>query len=238
VESDTQEMATPDDALHADRLDPASVPEHLLQILNDALTQQSSISKEKRGRLVQMIIQCSMEEFESLSKSDMSTDHGPRVDGDGMPPRDMISVYNDIAQNSDSCIPAFRQRILYIELYLAYKRQVVPLKEERERTRKRRKRQLAAGEKVDPLPNRGQMTKTVVLDKIISSSNVQYSASQKQLRTRLETYIAFGDTLKSLADNLGLGITLALPSATVQRCDLKATFRSRSSYNCGLDPSE
>jgi hypothetical protein len=238
MESSTLETTKLDDALHTNLLDLRGIADDKSLVLAEALTQPNPVSNQRRRRLVQMIAQCSTEDFESLSQSEKLDNRVWKGNGDCTPKRDILTLVDEIEQNVDFCFPALRQRLLLIELYLSYEEKVGLQQEERERTRKRRKRESAAGHKLGPKSDPPKSIKNLVLDSIITSTDVLSPQRQRTLRSRVTSYIDFGATLHFLATKLGPGVLPALPSAAVQPCDLKVTSKSLTSLNCRLDPSE
>jgi hypothetical protein len=213
-----------------------------VQIVQRALEDSDcTLTKDRRWRILQMIMQCSIENFENLVAAPQDTlSPAPlTISADQINSFNAILLLvNELQESSkEFLLPCLHYRMRLIELHVFFESRIHHEKIQISRTRAIRKRQQAAGEKLDALPKFGMMPRNRVLDAIIALDKNE-PLLQKRLRRRLTTYVNSGSILYLLALQLGLGLLLALPSSSVYHCDLKL-HPLNSPRDCKpLEPSE
>jgi hypothetical protein len=196
---------------------------------------QDSIAQEKKWRLLQMILQCSMNSYEA------------RITLPSPQPSPMIwltpeaKIYGLVTELDRSIeqyfFPTLHRRLRLIELHVSFESQVELEHQRKSRERSIRNRESAGGKKLERLPQSGKSPKNCVLDKIIDAGPSQ-SSSQRNLRKKLLTLIHLGSVLHLMVCNLGLGVLLALPPCTVHQYDLKLQSLHTVEHRRPIEPTE
>jgi hypothetical protein len=193
-----------------------------------------SIAQEKKWRLLEMVMQCSMKGYDDRTAV-------PALQTSAVNRTKSATEIQDLIIELDRSIeqyffPSLHYRLRLIELHVWFETQVRLEQKRKSKERAIRKREFAAGEKPAPLKQSGISVRNLVLDMIINAGTVQLP-SQRNLRKKMNTFMKLGSVLHLLVCNVGLGILLALPSCTVYQCDLKLQS-STIEHHKPLEPSE
>lgn len=231
------------DDIRTQCLNLADLPTATRKFVDEAFSDvQCSLSIDKKARILQMIMQCSLDNLVTLTESSedrvsVSLYDGSRETTFATSAMHLLSRIQH--SGADFCLPTLRQRLLCMELAILYHKEVMKVSAMMAQGRVRRKRAYAQGEKLDSLPDSGKSAKTRVLDSILQGLDPKEPSTRK-VRDRLYTYVRIGSNLDYLAHALGFGILLILPVSTTQPCDfhLMFTFSERDYAHQPLEPSE
>jgi hypothetical protein len=194
-----------------------------------------SITQERKWRLLQMVMQCSMKSYDDRNTS-------PALQTSTVNRSAPASEIHDLVTELDRSMeqyffPSLHYRLRLIELHVWFETQVRLEHERKLKEMAIRRREFAAGEKPAPLNQSGIRAKNIVLDMIINAGNSKLP-SYGNLRKKINTFMKLGSVLHLLVCNLGLGILLALPSCTVYQHDLKLQSSTPVEHHRPLEPSE
>jgi hypothetical protein len=212
------------------------IDEHHVKTIKQALA-DNSLAEERRWRIVQMIMQCSIPDFEQLAFAHKVLP--PPFKHESTPAKNILLLMEKLQRtSSEYFLPALQHRMRLMELHVAFENQVRHEETQMRHNLAVRKRLSAAGEKLERLPNSGMSAKNRALDAIIAVEGDDNKTAQKRLRKQMETYTSYGANLKFLVLKLGLGLLLALPSCTVHQCDFKLRPSFSSQDEKHIEPSE
>jgi hypothetical protein len=191
--------------------------------LHKALADTSLPSQERKARIIQMILQCSADEFERL----LANGSASHVAGDELQIRNGVSnifaLVEQIEDSTDIYLRVLRSRFLLIKLHSVFTKQMKDLARRRGNARVLRRREKSAGLTPGPLPSGSRTTlKNAVMDRIIATIPGTESQSQRSWRARLTRHLQVAETYSSMMSNLGYGILLGLPYKEAAPCDLRS----------------
>jgi hypothetical protein len=194
-----------------------------------------SIAQEKKWRLLQMVMQCSIKSYDDRINS-------PALQASAVNRPTSATEIHDLVMELDRTVeqyffPSLHYRLRLIELHVWFETQVRLEHERRLRVRRIRRREFASGDKPAPLIRSGMQPRSIVLDMVVNAGTIQ-SSSQRNLRKKMSTFMKLGSVLHLLVCNLGLGILLALPACTIYQCDLKLQSSTPVEHYRPLEPSE
>lgn len=183
-----------------------------------------------------MIMECSLEDSKYDSReitpsTQICTPSAPEI-------RDIKDVMQDLDRSArEFSLPILRRRVLFMEIDFIFRDQLRKEQRDMDHTRQIRKRAKARGERLDPLPDGGKTVRIRALEKLAESLGNTKAATQKE-RAHLRTCIQYGATLNDIGFRLGFGVLLALPTSTVDACNLKLSLLCCKGLESPLEPTE
>jgi hypothetical protein len=191
--------------------------------LHTALADVSLPSQSRKARILQLILQCSADEFERL----LANGPASHVARDELQIRNGVSnifaLVEQIEDSTDMYLHALRSRFLLIKLHSFFTKQMQDLARQRKHDRVLRRREKASGHTPGPLPSgSGTKLKNAVMDRIIETIPGTESQSQRSWRARLTRHLRVAERYSSMMSNLGYGILLGIPYKEAAPCDLKS----------------
>ncbi len=217
---------TPDDVVHGALLDDIG-----------------SLTSERKCRLLQMIMQCSLSDLTALQTLD---DTSPLSTIASMATTMKYIVTEITTGRKHFVLPALRQRLLHIYLVTLYHSEIqrveaemkqqaeesVRLQNSKRKDRKKNTADISKTSEMSRPKTRGKSARNRVLDSIIKEQDEE---PDRKLRDRLIKYLDIGSRLNHLVSAHGFGVLLILPASTVEPHDFLPTIDASCKR---LEPSE
>jgi hypothetical protein len=186
---------------------------------------QSNLTEDRKWRILQLIMQCSTENYKCALDVDNSVDlYSAASQDDSNGHNDILTLVSQLDQAPiDYFIPSFHYRIRLLHIHFSFQKCIIKHQSKIAEDRRIRKR-ARKGEQLEPLPDHGTSAKTRALKEIFQQPSLT-PAQQKQLSRRIDTYTGLGHNLAYLVVQLGTGLLLALPTSTVYECHLNMSFK-------------
>jgi hypothetical protein len=184
---------------------------------------------------MQMIMQCSLPSLRTLHNSAQENISNSLANAFTSSVLDSLNRIQSAQLSSRIC--TLEERIALVAIAKEFQKEEALIRKEMDQTRAIRRRQSKNKEKLDPLPGKGETTRTRALKKLLHQS--PSLKNTKLFQDRLNTFIQEGKTLGFICGALGPNTLAMLPGNPIRPCDIQLKFpRATSCFTSLSEPIE